>query len=202
MTTDPKMTIDPNSILFTVPTISNDLATLEPIGVPDSDAFHEDEWCQTEFVPKRQLATVQRMLEQYKPFEAASRTAHGRRQGYVREIDRMAVIPGPDAVAQLEAILARKTGPAPVLLASDRAAGRVEHGFSLPLGGDIMLYGYTTAVGIPVLGALLGDDPDHRKLVEAFMKLNAAAGLILVDWRQQFVREAADADGNIKIWRP
>src|SRR5215469_9023072 len=98
MTTGPKMTIDPNRILFTVPTISNDLAALEPVGEADGDAFHEDDWSQIEFFPKQQLATVQRMLEAYKPFEAANRVEHGWRNVYVRKIDRTPVIPGSDAV--------------------------------------------------------------------------------------------------------
>lgn len=202
MTTGPKMTIDPHSILFTVPTISNDLAALEPVGEADGDDFHEDDWSQIEFFPKQQLATVQRMLGEYKPFEAANRTKHGWRNVYVRKIDRTPVIAGGDAVARLEAMLALKAGSAPVLLSSGSVAGRVVNGFSLTLGSDVMLYGYATPAGIPVLGALLGDDPDQRKLIEAFIKLNAAAGLILVDWVQQFVLEAADSDENLKMWRP
>lgn len=202
MTTDPKMTIDPNSILFTVPTISADLAALEPAGEPHGDAFHEDDWSQIEFFAKQQLATVRRMLEEYKPFEAANRVKHGWRNVYVRKIDRTPVIPGGDAVARLEEILALKAGPAPVLLTSGSIAGRVTHGFSLHLGGNVLLYGYATPAGIPVLGALLGDDPDHHRLTDAFITLNAAAGLILVEWRQQFILEGADPDRKIMVWRP
>jgi hypothetical protein len=95
-----------------------------------------------------------------------------------------------------------KVGPAPVLLSAGSIPGRVKGGFSLELGRDVTMYGYATPDGIPVLGALLGHDPDHHKLIEAFIKLNAAEGLVLVDWRQQFVLESADADGNIKVWRP
>ena len=198
-------TIDPHSILFSVPTISNDLAPLEPVEgeLREFDfAFHEDDWSQVEFFPKGQLATVQRILEAYKPFEVANRTGHGSRNVYVREIDRAAVIPNRDAVARLEAILGSKVGPAPVLLSAGSMTGRVKHGFSLPLGRGVTIYGYATPAGIPVLGALLGDDPDHPKLVEAFVKLNAAEGLVLVDWCQQFIVVSADFDGNIEVWPP
>jgi hypothetical protein len=78
----------------------------------------------------------------------------------------------------------------------------VKDGFSLPLGGSITLYGYTSPAGIPVLGALAGDNPDHDRLVEAFIKLNATEGLLLVDWRQQMALEAIAANGNIEVWRP
>jgi hypothetical protein len=62
----------------------------------------------------------------------------------------------------------------------------VKGGFSLRLGGSVTLYGYAIPAGIPVLAALLGDNPDDHRLVEAFARLNAAEELVLVDWRQQF----------------
>jgi hypothetical protein len=197
--------MDPNSILFTVPTISNDLAPLDPVrGKPrQSDfAFHEDEWSQVEFFANGQLAMVQRMLKEYKPFESANRAKYGWRNAYVREIDRAIVISGGEAVARLESIFGSKTGPTPVLFSTTSITGRVKNGFSLPLGGSVTLYGYATLAGIPVLGALIGDNPNHHKLVEALLKLNAAEGLVLVDWRQQMVLESVRPDGNIGVWRP
>jgi hypothetical protein len=155
-------TIDPNSILFSVPTISDDLAPLEPVeGEPSQSefAFHEDDWSQVEFIPKGQLATVHRMLEAYKPFEAANRVNFSWRKLYVCKINRAAVVPGREAVARLEAILGLKAGPAPVLFSSSSITGRVKGGFSLRLGGSVTLYGYAIPPGIPVLAALLGDNP-------------------------------------------
>jgi hypothetical protein len=89
-----------------------------------------------------------------------------------------------------------------VLFSTTSITGRVKNGFSLPLGGSVTLYGYATLAGIPVLGALIGDNPNHHKLVEALLKLNAAEGLVLVDWRQQMVLESVRPDGNIGVWRP
>jgi hypothetical protein len=198
--------MDLSSALFIVPTIPNDLPPLEPVvGEPDEAGIvlHEDEWSQVELFPKGQLASAQKILNAYKPFEAAHRAAAGWRQVYVREIDRTAVIPGRDAVARLEAILGTKVGPAPLLYSPGSIPERVMHGFSLPLGGGAALYGYATPAGIPVLGALIGDDDSgHAKLREAFVKLHAAAGLVLVDWRGQFVLQSADANGQLDVWRP
>lgn len=64
------------------------------------------------------------------------------------------------------------------------------------------LYGYVTDLGIPVLGANVGENPDDFKLTDAFMKLNANAGLILVDWRAQVVLVSVNKSGQIDIWRP
>jgi hypothetical protein len=118
------------------------------------------------------------------------------------QIDRVTVIRDKEAVARLEAILGSKSGPAPVLLSADSTPGRVKDGFSLRLGGNVTLYGYATPAGIPVLGAVVGDDADHHKLIEAFVKLNAAEGLVLVDWRQQMILESAGLHGKIEVWRP
>jgi hypothetical protein len=72
----------------------------------------------------------------------------------------------------------------------------------MPLGGSVTVYGYTDAGGIPVLGALVGRDPDDSRLVEAFRRLNAKEGLILVDWRQQLVLISIALNGQINTWRP
>jgi hypothetical protein len=197
--------MDPKAILFSVPTISNDLAPLEPVEneLHQSDfAFHEDDWSQVEFFPKSQLATVQRKLTDFKSFEAANRAKYGWRNIYLREIDRAAVIVGSRALSRLEATLGSKSGPAPLLFSSTSITGRVKYGFSLALGGGVTLYGYATSVGIPVLGALVDDNPDHHRLIEAFVKLNAAEGLVLVDWRQQTTLVSVRSDGKIEAWRP
>jgi hypothetical protein len=105
--------VDPNSILFTVPTISNDLAPLEPVEgeTRESDfAFHKVEWSQIEFFPKGRLVTMQSILRTYKPFEAANRTEHAWRNVYAREIDRAAVIPDIGAVGRLEVMVGLKVG--------------------------------------------------------------------------------------------
>jgi hypothetical protein len=197
--------VDRKSILFSLPTISGDLPRLEPVEreLRESDcAFHEDDWSQVEFVANGQLAMVQRVLKEYKPFEAANRTEYGWRRIYARKIDRASVICGGDAVPRLEVIVRSKVGPAPVLLSADPIPGRVKDGFSLRLGGEVTLYGYATPAGIPVLGALIGDNPVHHKLTEAFLNLNAAEGLVLVDWRQQMILGSVGPDGNIRVWRP
>ena len=61
-------TIDVKLILFSTPTLSEDIAPLEPVDHPAGDAefrFHEDEWSQIEFFPKARLEEVQRLLKEY-----------------------------------------------------------------------------------------------------------------------------------------
>lgn len=204
--TQPKVqTIDPKTILFTTPTLSNDIAQLEPANRQPSKAdfvFHEDEWSQVEFFPKSQFPEVQRLLKEYKPFEKTHRVQHGWREVYVRRISRVPVIPGMHPVQQLERLLGVKAGAAPLLFSSSTVSGSVKNGFSLPLGGNVTLYGYTDGQGIPVLGAIVGRNPDEFRLTQAFMKLSSDRGLILVDWRSQLVLVSVAPSGQVEAWRP
>jgi len=197
--------LDPKTILFTTPTLSNDLAQLEPaLREPtNSDfVFHEDEWSQVEFFPRSQLGEVQRLLKEYKPFERAHRVQHGWREVYVRKVHRVPVLSGVDATHQLEVLLGAKTGAAPMLFSSGSVSGSVKNGFSLPLGGNVTLYGCSDAQGIPILGAIIGKNPDDSKLTKAFMKVNSDRGLILVDWRAQLVLVSVSSSGQVEAWQP
>lgn len=197
--------LDPKTILFTTPTISNDLAQLEPVHIAPSNGdlvFHEDEWSQVEFFPRSQLGEVQRLLKEYKPFERAQRVQNGWREVYVRRIRRVPVLSGADATHQLEVLLGAKAGAAPMLFSSGTVSGSVKSGFSLPLGGNVTLYGYQDSQGIPILGAIIGSNPDDSKLTKAFMRLNSDRDLILVDWRAQFVLVSVSSSGQIEAWQP
>jgi hypothetical protein len=197
--------LDPRSILFSVATISDDTAPL--LGM-DAEAggsdlvFHEDEWSQIEFFPKARLQQVQRVLEEYKAFEAANRAEFGWRQVYVRKLQRLPVVVGPEAVEHIADIVGVRPGTAPLLHSAGAIVGRVAGGFTLPLGGDICLYGYADADGVPVLGALVGEQPNSTRLTDAFAALSRSDGLVLVDWRRQLMLLEADVDGRIRMWQP
>lgn len=198
--------LDPKTILFSVPTLSNDIAALEKMERA-SDAtdliFHEDDWSQVEFLPKSLLPEIQRMLKEYTAFEQANRVpGSGWRNVYVRKIPRQPLVAGPEPVQQIEKILGAKRGGVLALYSTATTGGRVKDGFVLPLGGNVTLYGYTTNEGIPVLGANVGQNPDDTKLTHAFTKLNASAGLVLVDWRAQMLLVSTKESGQIEVWRP
>jgi hypothetical protein len=198
-------TIDPKTILFSTPTLSDDLAQLEPVTKKTSDAdvmFHEDEWCQVEFFTKDRLPELQKLLKDYKQFEKTHRTQHGWRKVYVRKILRTPIVSGAKPVQELERLLGVRAGASPMLFSSNTISGQVKDGFSLPLGGNVTLYGYVNGQSIPVLGALVGKNPEDLKLTQAFIRLNASNGLILVDWRAQVVLVSVNKSGQIEFWRP
>ena len=206
-------TVDPKTIMFTVPTISNDLAPLDPITAPprtDDPQMHEDDWCQVEFFHKSYLPELEHKLKEYKAFEASNRQLtkiEGKeypvwRNTYVRTVARESLVPGSAPLLQLEKIVGSKAGPAPALFSSSSWNGRVKDGFTLKIGRSVELYGYTSQGEVSVLGASVGANPDDQALVRAFASLNTSLGLVLVDWRSQFILVGVGADGKIEAWRP
>jgi hypothetical protein len=201
----PAQKIDPKAILFSLPTISDDLPELEQVqGRPEPDVLmlHEDDWTQLEFFPKERLAEIEQMLREYKPFEAENRAGTGWKKPFVRKIARRSVVRGSKVPDRLAVVLEARVAPAPIVMSAPSIGGRVRNGFTIPLGGNVNLYGCEDDAGISVLGVSLGRDPVDHNLTEAFARLNAAEGLILVDWRQQFVLTGVEADGNIRVWQP
>jgi len=64
------------------------------------------------------------------------------------------------------------------------------------------LYGYVVDGDVPVIAALIRADPDDQALVTAFARLNAALGLVLVDWRSQLILVDTSPEGEVQVWRP
>lgn len=190
-----------NSIQFSMSTIAMDeIEFVRPTagtfeGAPQ---FHEDNWCQLELFPKKRLPEVQKLLKELKSFEAKNRTQYGWTQIYRREITRAPLgVSVPDIGREINA----RSGPAPVLTTSSHPLGQVKDGFSLELGKNAYLYGLQQSDKITVLGVSL-QGADDMLLSTAFLKLNKAFGLILVDWRQQFVLVDVDTRGQFEVWRP
>ena len=197
--------VDPKKILFSVPTLSDDIAELMPLNEkPNSKdfGFNEDEWCQIEFFPKNQLEIIQQTLREYKRFEQEHRVNEGWNDVYIRKIQRIPVLSDIHPTEKLEKLLGVKVSAAPFLFTSSAISGKVKNGFTIHLGGNIVIYGYVDKENIPVLGANVGENPDDSRLTNAFMKLNASAGLLLVDWRSQLLVIDTNNASNVKIWRP
>jgi hypothetical protein len=191
--------------VFSIPTLSNDVAELEPVVSPMSSdvfQFHEDEWSQAEFLPASQLEHVRHILTEYVHFEQEQRTDSGWREAYIRQLARVPVISGDGALGWLEAQFGVSAQPAPLLFSGSRIQGRVKNGFSLALGGDVRLYGYQNDFGIQMLGVHLASGADKSVLSAAFATLNSSIGLILVDWCAPFVMVSRDASAQACLWKP
>ena len=205
MSSATEQNVDPNTILYSLPTISSDLPPLEaPSEEPSgSDMFiEEDMWSQIEFFAGDKLDGIRHMLAEYGGFERSNREDAGWRQIYVRKIARTPVVAGAAAVAELEKVLGLQAGRAPLIYSAKTVSSKVRGGFCFKLEGNVSLYGQADEHGIATLGASLGYMADSSKLTDAFAKLHAAFGIMLVDWCAQVALVSVNANGQIDVLRP
>lgn len=198
--------VDPATILASISTLSDDAAPVEESTgkiAPGDLAFHEDDWRQIEFFPASREAEIRRTLAELLLFEKAHQKGDGWDKIYLRKLDVMPVLSGSDARDALLAELGETARPAPILFYGDNVVvGRVAHGFSVPIGRSVALYGFQDSTGIPVLGASVQPGSDDLALTRVFAKLSASHHLIMVDWRQHLLLLGVAPGGDFEIWHP
>lgn len=97
-------------------------------------------------------------------------------------------------------VLNAEEGNLPILHSTSDITGLVMNGFSLSVGADVVLYGYTEGMKVSTLGISLGDNPSNEALATTFAKRNAKWGWVLVDWRSQFILASVAKTGQIEVW--
>jgi hypothetical protein len=197
--------IDPSKILYSTPTIPNELPPMVRFkGNGDAKIFpiNEDDWSQVEFLNSSQLPEIQKTMLEYKAFEAENRRDVGWQNVYVRRFEHKPLFSSMRPKNKLLSILGATEGAPPIVHSVNEISGLVKNGFSIVIGTGVTLYGYTDGLKVKALGASLGGNPDNQSLVIAFSKLNHKFGLILVDWRSQFILTGVKESGEIEIWRP
>ena len=161
--------IDPRDILFSLPTVADEV----PKAVPPTGSavltLHEDDWLQLELVPRELVTRVEPDLAAIRKVLAAERQGPGFKRLHIRK-----ALPAPFADRALTlASLERRFGARRTVAWSSQP-GDVEHGFAfaLPTGG--VLYGAGDGPNVAALGV---------DRLDADMKaLCADERLALVDW--------------------
>jgi hypothetical protein len=196
--------IDASKLRYSMPTVAADQLEFQAptkSSIDGAPQFHEDEWAQLEFFPKSRLAEIQKSLSEFKIFERANRSQNGWTNIYARKFSRTPLVVPGVSPKRLSGETSYPLLPAPILSVASSALGQIKDGFSLNLGLNAQLYGLANAHGISVLSAHLAG-ADDMLLSNAFSVLNRSYGLILVDWRQQFVLVSVAPDGKFNFWRP
>lgn len=197
--------IDPSTILYSTPTIPNELPPMESFEEKgDTKIFpiHEDDWSKIEFLSESQLKEVKGLMVEYHKFEEQNRREVGWQNVYVRRIDHAPLFKAIRPKQKLLSLLSAQEGQKPIVHSFSTVNGLVKNGFTIPIGKDVALYGYTEGMKMQALGASLGENPDNQSLVKAFSVLNNKYGLLLVDWRSQFIITGVDQAGQLQLWRP
>ncbi len=145
--------IAPRDILYSLPTISNDIAGLEPAGsLENTLVVHEDDWRQSEVVSSRFASLID------SEFQAIRRIYENEHAGVgFRNLHIRSAIPEPLAGVALTLDMLRSEFSAVHEfdgVAFDHAAGVIPHGFAFRNPTGLIVWGQTDAQGHPLVVCL------------------------------------------------
>ena len=176
--------VDPSKILFSLPTVSNDLPGIEP-GSTKIDKrvieLHEDDWRQVELVSRSLQPQIDEEIAGIERIHRDQRVGPGFKNVHVRE-----EIPSPIATAIALPELREACGRQATWLdgiALHGVAGLVERGFAVKLISSIELYGQCQGDRITVLALqnrVMNNSADHD--LESLAAFFARQELSLVNW--------------------
>lgn len=186
-------TLDVQEILFSLPTLCEELPPLEKAAQipPDAIRMHEDYWRQIELIPISHLSAVEGQMKSYIDF----REAHKKGEGYTEIFIRKNVYP----TLQNQWISLSNLGvPYKILTLGEQ---KVMSGFAIPDKSGAYLYGYTEPRGIIIYLGL--EPPADSNLSPEFASLiaNIASSqkLFLADWYKCQIMPEVTME-NLKIW--
>jgi hypothetical protein len=172
--------IDPRSVLFSLPTISNDLPAIEPGSTKLNRnvlEIHEDDWRQTELIHLSLSAEIDEELAD------VARIYSEHRQGeFFNQIHVRRRIPAPLAAARIQSLSLSIPGAAPYDgLALYGVAGVVAGGWATKLASTADLFGVYQD-GFLAAVCLRGTVPPDAPEAGLLAGIAIAHGLCLVDW--------------------
>lgn len=190
--------IDPANILFSLPTISNDMAIVEAASSLENVlVLHEDDWRQFEFLSAGLNELVQQEIQDILAIYHTQREESGFKQLHVR---RRIAEPLPSVALPLESLAQafqiekRFNG-----VAFKNAAATIVNGFAWQTGSGWNLWGQTDTQGnLVVLCLLPPQDADAAIMANKIDDFVLANNLLLIDWVS--VRQYGKYKGSFSLY--
>jgi hypothetical protein len=179
--------VDPQTILFSLPTICDQLPTSEGADANGSEVgLREDDWRQIELVAASLVPLVEAELAAIRSIYADERVGVGFRKIHVRSS-----LPQPiaDGTVSSEEVLALAGARMYLPLRFSGSGRRVTDGVAVRLDGQGALYGLRHGESVAVVGFYPGP-PSGLVELERFADRN---GLVVVDWCRAALGRAGDA---------
>jgi len=189
-----EISIDPNKILFSLPTICDPMPALDETSAPVGARWlHEDDWRQIEFVAVANRDYIGQQLTAL----AAFKREHWRGAGWDAIYPR-AEHPTPLVATGL--YLDKDQGLTTAALTIGEPRRLVRGGFALSDGSDWFIYGQRAADGQLVqMGVRRGDSDISDGMAEILSRFAQAAQLMLVDWERATVVDTSSVR-SVQQW--
>ncbi|HZQ48335.1 MAG TPA: hypothetical protein VFC07_15065 [Verrucomicrobiae bacterium] len=174
----------PDDILFSLPTISDDVGTAAGNALPNEKIFsiHEDDWRQLEFVSQGLAHEIQLEIADIQNIYQKERSEAGFKKVHVRERIPNPFENRPITLAELESIFHPQEKFEAV--GFQRTRGTIPNSFAWKLDRDLILWGVTDQSGkierLCVQGAPASEN--IALFSKAFSSFNSQYELIFVDW--------------------
>jgi hypothetical protein len=178
--------IDPSELLFSLPTISDDLAAVENAdSLEDVAIFREDDWRQFEFVDVQYATSIQEELSSISRIYDEHRNGLGFREIHVRERIKAPLSKETltlDAVVEHFSVSHEFAG-----VAFDSTAAKIVGGFALSTESGWVLWGQADESGtLLTLNLSPSDQALNEGINEKVDLFLEAHGLYVVDWVRLF----------------
>lgn len=190
--------IDPAKVLFSLPTISNDMAMVEAVASLENVlVLHEDDWRQFEFLSVSLNELAQQEVQDILAIYHTQRQASGFKQIHVRK--RIGE-PLPDVALPLESLAqAFEIEKCFSGVAFNNAAATIINGFAWQTASGWIFWGQTDAQSNLVVLCLLPPHEAEAKImankIDDFLLAN---DLLLIDWVS--VRQYGKNEGSFSLY--
>ena len=176
-----EITLDPKTLLFSLPTISDDFPSTIQGGsdqIGDAIRISEDDWRQIEFVERAALPDVQHEIREIEAFKNQNRVGLGWKNVYVRRQRPTGLSPSRVSFQVIDAL---PHGPVKKL-AIGTSNQIVESGFAVRLGPADFMYGREMHGTLVNLALSRFPNDKNSRFDQQLSAICEKFKLVIVDW--------------------
>ena len=176
----------PEDVLYTLPSICNDLGALVQTSTDGKKLFemHEDDWRQVELVSKVFTKEIESELDGINEIFRDKKVAVGFQALFVRKLIKTPLKNAGVSVADLKQRFGVRTEYDGIAyyVTSGIIPGIVRDGFAFETASGFIVYGVAHDDSVAIAGLQMPLTADFNTIVTASTDLLAAQDLVLVDW--------------------
>lgn len=166
--------VDPRELLFSLPTINDQIAETEQVSIDNLFTIHEDDWRQAEFISKKYHSEIKKELESVIEINEKHRVGNGFDKIHIRQLITQPLDDKNINLEELKGLLNIARNSNGFGLAK---IGKVKNSFAFQSSDGATFYGQTKNGLISVLCVHNGEDS-----VQTIKHIAEKYDIVFVDW--------------------